>query len=191
MNYKYPDIQVRDDPSLANIAKLYVENYVGDFHFIRQCKERLLLGYPLTTQQVRAILNAMLSDPTVRNLTKIESRHNRQKIDYKIRQPIKLSTVWHYNYGGSSHPKAYLAHTLDKKRSTITYYPMVNLPYHLRFTMRLNWLCGAQIVSSNVVLMNMIKNPYQACRRCQGDQHWPTLVNGPRVQVRDERLRPG
>lgn len=65
---RYNDRDVRDNPSLRQIAEDYLEQYTGEFEFLVDLKMRAALDYDLTDPMVRGVLNCMRNDPRVVDL---------------------------------------------------------------------------------------------------------------------------
>jgi len=159
-NMKYTDKHIFNDQGLIEVAENYVTYYDGSFAFIEECRERLILGHKLTTQQTRAVLNTMIADPTVVHLPKPKSvikDYGHFVKQYPSAIPkndrpfrIQLPVKWHKEYGMSTNPRAEKIHKLDHNSSTIAYYPLLNHKrFEHRFVVQLRWLCSNPIASEH------------------------------------------
>lgn len=167
---KYDDRHVRDDPSLVTVAEGYVQRYTGDFLLLRELREQLLGGRPLTVAQVRATLNCMRSDPRAGQLPvparpegarilRFPGPHTPEDdcVDCSPRRrpaQVRLTVTWNRTLGTSTHVRAEVIHKVDRQRSRITYFPhMTHERFENRFQMSVYWMCGASATRETTQLI--------------------------------------
>lgn len=76
MEQAFTDRDVREMPSLKEVAEKYVLEYKGSFQPLLDCKSRMAKGLELEVAHIRLVLNTMRADPRVELLPKVEWKDN-------------------------------------------------------------------------------------------------------------------
>lgn len=158
MEQAYTDRDVRESPSLKEVAEKYVLEYKGSFHPILDCKERMAKGLDLEVAHIRLVLNTMRADPRVELLPQVERTDNvvpfiprqRRSIEFDFediselpnfgtrrRAYFDIPTRIKYPYAMSMHKRSEVIHEVDLERSTFRYFTgseefQLNLHYQCR-----------------------------------------------------------
>lgn len=148
---RYVDRDVRDDANLVDVAESYVQRYTGDFSFLLDCRERLVVGGGLTVSQVRGVLNCMRSDPRVGHLpaprrepmvgAKIIQLPTRVTHKQRPFPYMNLQVRWKHEFGISTHKQARVVHRVRRDSGIRYYLHATESPFHERFKSRLRWVC--------------------------------------------------
>lgn len=136
---RYTDRDVRDDPSLVDLAVAYVMNYTGEFEPLVDAKEYLEEEGELTIALTRKVLNCMRHDANVMSrLPRPQRRDNvvdlapRRKKKENTNKPCS-DTQPHYvhRWGGEDNPYKYYCEGVDWpiNRGRIVRPAKVKVPY--------------------------------------------------------------
>jgi len=152
-DYRYTDRQVREDPTLTELAYDYLRSYGGDYEYLVDCKEALHFRQDLTTAQIRGVLNCMRHDVHARAampkpiFEPFQPRPRRQhppklQVVREVYRPnvIELKAHFKGTYVTSTHRQAKKSHLLDHERSALLYYPHI-----ARFMPDVKLYCSAAV----------------------------------------------
>lgn len=189
MEQAYTDRDVRESPSLKEVAEKYVLEYKGSFHPILDCKERMAKGLDLEVAHIRLVLNTMRADPRVELLPQVERTDNvvpfipRQRArglfdvddeEYGTsrrtrRAYFDIPTKVKYPYAMSMHKRSEVIHEVDLERSALRYFTgSGEFELQLRYQCRSEYLKRIRVrflsewERSQLILLGLMR-PCPAC----------------------------
>lgn len=162
MNRKYTNQDVVNDDRLVVLAHKYLYEYKGDWHVVLDFKRVYESGLPLTTTQVRTVLNCMLADVHVSNMpvptppSVFDAARAVLGIPHRTvtrQRPthLELRANWKKPFLVSVSPRACRIHSIDRVKSTITYRPLA--PVDKKWQVLVRPVCGSHLSMTNMKML--------------------------------------
>jgi hypothetical protein len=179
-DYKYTDRDVRENAALRSIAIDYLTGYGGDFDFLLQARQYLLVQGTLPTGMARGVLNCMRIDPkwagtlpapmarallsqTLQSLIQPESTRRLYVVNPNRPRRIELKTTFNKPYVMSPWKTAYLVHLLDQRDSRLWYHPHTGT-----YECLLQGWCNISYGQRrNLIMVDHIPEGRRECNRCR------------------------
>lgn len=127
---KYTKSDIRADPKLVTLAIQYVRNSLSEFMPIRQARQKLDYGRPLTVLDVQKVLNTMRHDDDVELPEPLGSRSRDTRLDRGddiayVRKPVvKLTSKPSKPFVITDAVNAETIHLIDVDKFKTVYYPL-------------------------------------------------------------------